>query len=356
MKKLAIILSLAVLVVSCKMASREPQSFKKTIEAMSTYVTITVVAKKEKAASSAISAAFTEISRLEGLLSFWDEDSEISRINQNAGIAPVKVSKETIELAERAIAIATRTDGAFDPTIGPVVSLWDFQAAKVPTKDEVASSLKLVDYKKVVIDKTAGTIYLLDKGMTFDTGGIAKGYATDRAVEVLKANGITSGLVAIAGDIRAFGTKPDGLPWQVGIRDPRSNDPESLMGTVELSDEAISTSGDYERYFILDGKRYHHIINPKTGFPSGGVMSASVVAKTSVDADGYSTAVFVMGHRMGMRTARLNGFEAMVVDLRGNSVRSSGLVNRVKIEKRPAASRRAAQGGPQSRQAGPPTR
>jgi thiamine biosynthesis lipoprotein len=302
---------------------------------MYTLVAITVAAEHKEQAELAIDAAFDEIRSLEELLSFWSDESEIALINRSAGMQPVAVSPQTLELVKRSLYIAHKTSGAFDPTVGPVIRLWDFTDQRIPEAADVAKLLPLVDYRKVRTNDASGTAFLADGRMSFDTGGIAKGYAADRAVAVLKAQGIKAALVAVAGDIRAFGRRSGGKPWRVGIRDPRSEDRDALIATLELdADEAISTSGDYERFFVKDGVRYHHILDPRTGGPARGSMSVTVVAPEAVLTDGFATGLFVLGPTDAMRLIeREPALEGVIITDEGRRMVSSGLNSRVRWER-----------------------
>ncbi|MFN3396147.1 MAG: FAD:protein FMN transferase [Thermodesulfovibrionales bacterium] len=300
--------------------------FRKSKILMDTLVTINVVADSEDKAEKAIDKAFDEIKRLEGLISFWSENSEIAEINRKAGISPVKVSPLTLDIIEKALYVSEKTDGAFDPTVGPLMRLWDFKKGIIPDEGIIKDRLRLVDYREMVIDRANSTAFLRRKGMSFDTGGIAKGYAADLAVFVLKREGIKGGLVAVAGDIKAFGIKPDGRPWLVGIRNPRPKDKDDeVIATVELKDMAISTSGDYERFFIKDGKRYHHIMNPKTGQPAIGCQSVTVITKEGVFTDGFSTGIFVLGPERGLRLLEELGYGGVIIDTKGKIHITKGL-------------------------------
>lgn len=303
---------------------------------MDTLVTINVVSDSEKTAETAMDRAFSEIDKLDKLLNFFSEKSELSGINKKAGIAPVAVSQDTLDLIEKSLQASEKTGGAFDATIGPVVSLWDFpnNPVKPPPAASIREKLKLVNYKWVVIDKAKSTVFLKEKGMLLDLGGIAKGYAADRAVEALKGRGIKSGLVSVAGDIKAFGLKPDGGEWLVGIKNPRQKDREDeIIATVRLRDTAISTSGDYERYFIAAGKRYHHIIDPKTGYPAEGCQSVSIVTKDGFNTDAFSTGIFVLGPEKGIQTLRELGFEGVIRDNRGNIQITPGLKDKIEFKR-----------------------
>jgi len=315
-------------VISC--ARENENAYRKSTVIMDTLVTITVEADSKEKAEASIDAAFDEIHRLEELLSFWTENSEIAAIYHNAGAAPVKVSPETLEVVEWAVYISEKTDGAFDPTVGPVMRLWDFRKEKAPSENEIKEKLGLVGWENIEVDEQNSTVFLRTEGMSFDTGGIAKGYAVDRAVDVLRQRGITSGLVAIAGDIRGFGPKT----WRIGIRDPRpESGGEDIMAVVQLRDRAISTSGDYERFFEMDGKRYHHILDPKTGLPAMGTWSVSVIADRAVLTDGFSTGIFVLGPEKGLSLLDELGMDGVVVAEGGNKLTTKGLTGLINWEK-----------------------
>lgn len=309
----------------------ELKVYKKSTILMDTLVTITVTADSDKNADRAINAAFAEIKHLEKLISFWDPESEISAMNLEAGNEPVKVSPQTLELIETANYVSEKTDGAFDGTIGPVIRQWDFKKKIKPNPEQLKEALNLVNYKEVEVDKGNSTAFLKDSSMSFDTGGIAKGYAADLAENVLKANGINAGLIAVAGDIKAFGKKPDGHGWLVSIRNPRESKGNEFLASIELYDEGISTSGDYERYFIENGIWYHHILDPKTGMPARGFQSVTVIAPKGVYSDGFSTGIFVMGPEKGPKRLAELGFGGIFVDSTGKLLISDNIKNRVKV-------------------------
>jgi thiamine biosynthesis lipoprotein len=227
-------------------------------------------------------------------------------------------------MMRKTLKISKATNGVFDPTIAPVITLWKFSGRpadpSMPDSNALKRALKFVDYRKMKINSESSTAYLEDKGMEIDLGGIAKGYAADKAMEAIKAEGIEAALVAVAGDIRGAGLSTSGNPWKVGIQDPRpetgSEKPwEDLFASLYLENMAISTSGDYQRFFIKDGKRYHHILDPATGFPAEtDLISASVIAPEGYIADGLSTAVFALGAKKGMTLLKAMGIEGVLVD------------------------------------------
>ncbi|OGW58679.1 MAG: hypothetical protein A2Z09_03340, partial [Nitrospirae bacterium RBG_16_43_8] len=222
------------------------------------------------------------------------------------------------EVLEKAVYASGKTGGGFDITIGSVTTLWDFHKRTKPEDKKIKERLPLVNYKNIILNKKSSSVYLKKSGMLIDLGGIAKGYAADKAVEALKREGIKSGLVSISGDIKAFGLKPDSKPWKIGIRNPRTeNKEDEIMATIEITDMAISTSGDYERYFIIDRKRYHHILNPKTGYSVDECRSVSIIAKDGTVTDPFSTGIFVLGAEKGIKLLEEMGIDGIIVDKNG---------------------------------------
>jgi len=307
--------------------------YKKTKPLMDTLVTITVVAGSGEEADRAIEQAFSVIERFGGKINFFSDKSELSAINRNAGIGPVKVSRETVGVIERAIYISQKSGGAFDATIGPEIKMWDFFKKVRPTDTAIKKNLALVNYRDIIVDRNNSTVFLRRNGMLMDLGGIAKGYAADLALASLRQNGIGAGIVAAAGDIRAFGMKPDGTLWNVGIKNPRQqSEADELIAKARLTNKAVSTSGDYERYFIEDGKRYHHILDPKTGFPADQCRSVTVISDSGIFADGFSTAVFVSGPEKGMKLVREAGVDAVIIDKDGVIHTTPGIKGMVTFE------------------------
>ncbi|MDA8432741.1 MAG: FAD:protein FMN transferase, partial [Nitrospiraceae bacterium] len=279
-KVLTVLLLLTATAVSC---SNGPVEYRKTKPLMDTIVTITVVSESDRKADEAIESAFSVISRFSDKIDFFKHTSELSAVNRNAGIAAVTVSPETLGVIERALYIAKISGGAFDPTIGPEIRMWDFAKKVRPSDEEIRKNLPLVNYRDIVVDRSRSTVFLRKRGMLMDLGGIAKGYAADLALADLKKEGIAAGIVAAAGDIRAFGLKPGGEAWRVGIMNPRQKSKaDELIATARLSNKAVSTSGDYERYFIENGRRYHHILDPKTGYPAAGCRSVTVISDDGI--------------------------------------------------------------------------
>jgi len=294
MRLAAIAIAAALLFAGC---GREGGLYKETRTIMGTYVTITAErgGLPEIVVRAAVSDAFAEIGRVDDLMSTYKPESQLSLVNSRAGEGPVRVDPELADTVKDALDVAKMTGGGFDPTVEPLVKLWGIASkdARVPPETEIKKAISLVDYREVAVDLAGSTVEIKKKGMSIDLGGIAKGYAADRAVEALRKAGITAGIVAVAGDLRLFGKRPDGRLWRIGIQHPRAKD--ELIAKLDVTDAATSTSGDYERYFIKDGVRYHHILDPKTGYPARGLVSVSVLAPKSWLADSLATGLFVMG-------------------------------------------------------------
>ena len=298
---------------------------------MGTLVKITAVARSESIAQAAATAGFAEIRRLEELLSTWIPTSELSRVNTSAGVMPVHVSPETLTVVQRAIQVAEMTDGGFNIAIGPAVDAWNvIEGQRIPTESELDALRPLVDLQAVHADEREQTIFLEKPGMRIDVGGIGKGYAADQAIEALRKAGAVAGVVALSGDIKTFGRLPGGKMFPVGIQHPREDG--SVLAWIDLQDEAISTAGDYERFFERDGVRYHHILDPRTLQPARSCQSVTVIAREGIWADGLDTGIFVMGAELGMQLVEaLPDVEAIIVDAEGRLLVSSGLKQRIRL-------------------------
>lgn len=266
-----------------------------------TLIEAKIITKDINSSKKVLYHAFKEIERIDSLLAWQIPTSEISKINSAAGKSPVKISYETYSILERSLTYSVSSDGIFDITVGPLTQLWGFngddEPTTVPDKKAIDSCLLLVGYKDLILNSGDTSAFLKRAGMSIDLGGIGKGYAIDRASDVLKKNGLTSFLFNAGGDVLVSGFKSTDQNWIVGIKDPRNDD--KLLGSVELTDKSIATSGDYERYFEIDGKRYHHIIDPMTGYPSSCSVSVSIIAETAERADVLATTVFITQGRTG---------------------------------------------------------
>jgi thiamine biosynthesis lipoprotein len=297
---------------------------------MGTLVKITAVARDESGAQAAATAGFAEIHRLEELLSTWIPTSELSRVNALAGVMPVSVSHDTMTVVQGAIQVAELTDGGFNIAIGPAVEAWNvIEGRRIPTGSELDALRPVVDLTSVHVDARAQTIFLEKAGMRIDVGGIGKGYAADQAVLAMKKAGAVAGVVALSGDIKTFGRLPGGRTFPVGIQHPRKEG--EALAFIDLEDEAISTAGDYERFFEREGVRYHHILNPRTLQPARGCQSVTVIAREGIWADGLDTGIFVMGADLGMQLVEaIPDVEAIIVDHEGSVHVSSGLRDRIR--------------------------
>jgi len=304
---------------------------------MDTVVEIKVYHKNKGEAQKAIDSSMEEMRRVEQKMSFFLPGSEVSRINKEAFLKGEKgsllterwitVSDELFSLLEESVLLSKLTKGSFDITIFPLWKIWKFRGEnpEVPGKREIERVLKLVDYNNVILKD--GRINFARKGMGIDLGGIAKGYAVDAAVNVLKEKDINSAMVNAGGDMYVLGRK-QGKPWRIGIRHPRREG--EILGIIEVENKAVVTSGDYERFFFSGGKRYHHIINPKTGYPADECQSVTIVAKEATFADGLATGIFVLGPKEGMALIEnLEGVEGVIINKEGDVSVSSGLVSKI---------------------------
>ena len=333
LKIIALVVCLSVASLSCAKAGPGTSlvTAKRTQMHMGTLVSITAIGRTHEDANEAVTAGFQEIKRLEQLLSTWIPTSELSKVNAAAGRSAVKVSLETMIVVRKSLQVAEMTEGAFNIAIGPAVDAWNISAEpRLPTSEELTALKPLVDLQYVHTDIWERTIHLQKPGMRIDVGGIGKGYAADQAVIVMKKAGAVAGVVALSGDIKTFGHLPDGAAFPVGIRHPRKEG--EILAEIDLQDEAISTAGDYERFFDKDGVRYHHILDPRTLQPARGCQSVTVIAKEGIWADGLDTGIFVLGADRGMELVeQLEDVEAVIVDHGGHVFVSSGLKSRLRL-------------------------
>jgi thiamine biosynthesis lipoprotein len=305
-------------------AAARAEWFQREEAIMGTRVAVELWTEDAALAERAMAAVIDEMRRTDELMSTYKPESQLSQVNAHAYERPVKVDPAIIDVVTRSFEFSRLSGGAFDITYASVGYLYDYRAHQHPSGEQIAAALPAVDWRQVQVDPNANTIRFLRKGMRIDLGGIAKGYAVDRSVEILRGFGIRHAMVNAGGDTRLLGDRVD-KPWIVGIRDPRN---EGRMVTrLPLEDEALSTSGDYERYFEEDGVRYHHILVPGTGKSASEVRSATIIGPNATQTDGLSTTVFVLGVERGMElVSRLPGIEAVIVDKDGRIYYSDGLV------------------------------
>lgn len=280
-----------------------------------TYITLSIYADQQ-VPDEAFDDFFELINYYENMVSKNIPTSEVSQINQNAGVQPVVVSSELMEMVKIGLGYASDSNGLFDVSIGSLVDLWGIgtENAKVPNEAELKESMATVDYKNIVIDEASKSVYLKEPGMIMDLGALAKGYIADRVKDLILEKGFDAAIVNLGGNVLTVGTKPNADFWRIGVRDPRS-DTVTEMGILNLEDNSIVSSGVYERFFLEGEMRYHHILNPKTGYPEqNDIMSVSIVSKNSVDGDALSTTAFLMGLEDGLKYVEsLEGIDAVVV-------------------------------------------
>ena len=300
---------------------------------MGSEVRLTAWTADEASAAAAFEEVFAEFDRLDGLMSVWREASDVLRVNAAAGDHPVPVSPEVREVLTIARQVSDWTDGKFDITFGALTDVWKFdqdQDNRIPTRAEIDARVPLVDYTQVQVDDHAGTAFVARKGMRVHLGGIGKGFAVDKAVAILRGRNLRDFMIQAGGDMYASGRHGD-RPWRLGIRDPRGPEDRSFAA-IDLSDSTFSTSGDYERFFMANGRRYHHIIDPDLGEPAGLSRSVTIVSSRAVLADALSTGVFVLGPTAGMALIeRLPDVEGVIVSAKNDVMISSGLKDRITL-------------------------
>jgi thiamine biosynthesis lipoprotein len=290
--------------------------FKKGMRLMGNHFEISIVAEDEDWAYDKIDLAVAEIQRIEKLLTTYAPDSETNRINALAGIEPVKVSAETFGLIQRSIRISGITQGAFDISYGSVdKSLWNFDEhmTQLPDAKTAKQMVRLINYRNIILNEEAQTVFLKEEGMRIGFGGIGKGYAAEMAKRVLMANGVHSGIVNASGDLTAFGLQPNGQPWTIGIVNP--NFSGKVFSYMNVTDVAVATSGNYEKYVLIDGKKYSHTIDPRTGLPVTGIKSVTIISPNAELADAMATPVSIMGIQAGLNMInQIKSMEAIVID------------------------------------------
>ncbi|MEP6750336.1 MAG: FAD:protein FMN transferase [Bacteroidota bacterium] len=289
---------------------------KASMKLMGNQFEITVVGRCAEWAAERIAAAVSEIQRIERLLTTYSDDSETNKINIAAGDHAVQVSEETFRLIQRSLRISAVTQGAFDISYGSVdKSLWNFNTAmtKLPDEKTAKRMVRLINYKNIILDDNAMTVFLTAKGMRIGFGGIGKGYAAERAKAVLKDMGVYSGIVNASGDLTTWGYQPDGKPWTIGIVNPNLSG--KIFSYLSVTNMAVATSGNYEKFVMINGHKYSHTINPRTGLPVTGIKSVTIITPNAEIADAMATPVAIMGIRAGLDMInQINNMEAIVID------------------------------------------
>ena len=299
----------------------------RTLEIMGSKFEFTLVVPNEEIGYINIEEAASEIKRVENMISSWISESETSLINSNAGLSPVKISDELFKLIDRCLKISEITDGAFDISYGPLTDLWRFDGSMqyLPTPEEIRRCVEKVDYRQIELNGLERTVYLKKPGMKLNFGGIGKGYAVDKAKELLISKGVLAGMINASGDITTWGTKSTGEKWLIGIENPGWR--KNIFTWIPIVESSVSITVNYKRYVMINDKRYSHIINPKTGYPVTGIDKAAVLTKTSELCDALATAVVILGKEDGLALIdQLGGTEVIIADNLGKIVHSNGIL------------------------------
>jgi len=309
------VLFLLMSIIVIQQVSSQKNKYQRDVKLMGSGMTIIVTANTPKQGKKYIDVAVAEIKRIENIISSWSNTSETASINRNAGIKPIKVSAELFNLIGRAIQISKLTNGAFDISYASMDKIWKFDGSMtvMPSVQAIKESVSKVGYKNIILNKEKQTVFLKLKGMKIGFGAIGKGYAADRAKALLLSMGVKAGVINASGDMNTWGNQPDGKPWKVGITNPVNK--KKVFAWFNLSDEAVVTSGNYEKYVKFNGTTYTHIIDPRTGYPAHGIFSATVFSKSAELSDALATSIFVMGVESGLYFInQLNGVECVIVD------------------------------------------
>ena len=315
-----------VIVLLATISSYSQTIYKKKLAMLGSPFEISVVANDSIKANEYSNLAINEVKRIENLISDWIPTTQISEINKNAGIQPVKVDEEVFDLVERAIKISKLTNGAFDISYASMDKIWKFDGSmkEMPTPEAIKKSVERIGYQNIILDKENKTIFLKLTGMKLGLGGIGQGYIADKVKEILQSKGCNSGLVNVSGDINTWGKQPNGELWTVGIVNPMNKN--KVFATFPLDNSAVETSGSYEKFVTFNGIRYSHIIDPRTGYPATGIVSVSVFSKQTEIADALATGIFVLGVDVGLDLVnQLKGIQCIIVDDKGKIHASKGI-------------------------------
>ena len=301
--------------------------FTKSLKLMGNGFQISVVSDNEEWANDRIDAGIEEIRRIEQLLTTYSDLSETALINQNAGILPVKVSQETFNIIERSIRISKITQGAFDISYGSVDKrLWNFDTnmKSLPDKETAKKMVRLINYRNIELDAENTSVFLKEKGMRIGFGGIGKGYAAEKAKQVMQSMGVESGIVNASGDLTAWGYQPNGEQWTIGIANPNSK--AAIFSYMNITNMAVATSGNYEKFILVGGKKYSHTIDPRTGLPVGGIKSVTIISTNAEIADAMATPVMIMGIHAGLDMInQIKDIEAIIIDDRDKIYKSDNI-------------------------------
>ena len=287
---------------------------------------ITIVEKNESQANYLLDLAIKEISRIEKLISSWDKSSQTSKINLNAGIKPIKVDKELFDLISRSLKVSQLSQGAFDISYASLDKVWYFnkKMLKIPSEEEIKKSVSNVGFGNIILNQKNQTVFLKKKGMKIGFGAIGKGYAADMAQLILIKNNVKSGIINASGDLTAWGGKPSGEDWMVAIVNPLNKD--KIFSWLPIKNKAVVTSGNYEKFINFNGKLYSHIIDPRTGYPSEGILSVTIFAEQAELADALATSVFVLGEEIGMNLInQLKGIDCIIINDKNEIIKSKNI-------------------------------
>ena len=314
MKKIVIFISLILMIFIVGCSTKDvDEPISRTEIIMGTTVGVTLY---ENGSEEVLDKVFKRVQEIENLVSINKEETEIDKLNENAGISPVKLSDTSFEIIEKALYYSKLSSGGYDLTVGPLVKLWSIglPEAKVPSQEEIEEIIKNIDYTKVELNKNTKEVFLSEKGMLLDLGSIAKGYAADEIVKILKEENINSAIIDLGGNIYALGFKEGNKNWKIGIQNPFDNRGK-IVGSLEVSNKTVVTSGVYERYIEQDGQTYHHILNPETGYPyETDIAGVSIIADKSIDGDALSTLVFTKGLEKGLELVEnIDGVDAIFI-------------------------------------------
>ena len=304
----------------------QPQAIHRAVKLMGCGFEFTAIHEDPALARQAIEAGIAEVSRIERLISSWDEHSQTSAINRNAGIQPVQVDDELFQLIRRSLKVSGITNGAFDISFSAIEKLYLFNGSETtfPPAEEVEGSVAKINYRNIIVNPEKHTAFLKEEGMRIGFGAIGKGYAANRARAVMQSMGIANGLVNASGDLTCWGKQEDGRNWGIAIADP--DDKMKAIAWLPIGEGAVVTSGDYEKYLMVDGKRYAHIIDPRTGYPTTGIKSVTIVCPDAELADALATSVFVLGKEDGLALIdQLKGIECLIITEENELVGSKGL-------------------------------
>ncbi len=300
--------------------------YTKNVVLMGSDFEITIVEKNDSEANRLINIAIEEISRIESLISSWDKNSQTTLINYNSGIKPVKVNTELFNLISRSIKVSNLSQGAFDISYASLDKVWFFdkKMQKIPSDNQIANSVAKVGFENIVLNEKEETVFLKLKGMKIGFGAIGKGYAADRAKEILIKNNVKSGIINASGDLTAWGQKPSGEDWMVAIVNPLNR--TKVFSWLPIKNKSIVTSGNYERFINFDGKSYSHIIDPRTGYPSQGILSVTIITENAELADALATSVFVLGEEIGMNMInQMKGVDCIIINSDNKIIKSKNI-------------------------------